>query len=184
MAYADEEYQEVIKHVIEGRFEKTIVQFLESLREFARNMKYQVGTLEDVTDEEYKWTFIIHATEVPAEEVGQWHITDMGVDFTVRESLVHDGTHDGINFDLTFQGDGGRTFGSIAPYNYTPEVWVKLKDDKDDKDIKERLQLVIKEAEQALCSCLEDQRVEHEKDIDNGLYGDDVTQEDTSYGTQ
>jgi len=181
MAYPDEEYQEVIKHHIERRLEKTIVQFLESLREFARNMKCQVGTLEDRTDDEYQWSFIVHTTEVPAEEVGQWHITDLGVDFIVRESLVHDGTHDGINFELSFQGDGGKTFGRIAPYNYTPNVWVPL---NGDKAMKERLQLIINEAEYALEQCVEEQQAEHEKDIDNGLYGDDLMQEDTSYENQ
>jgi hypothetical protein len=46
----------------------------------------------------------------------------------IIESAVTEGEGDGINFDLTVEGDGGVELERIAPFNYTPECWVSAAD--------------------------------------------------------
>lgn len=166
--YQDEEFMEVVARLKE-RMTEQIDKLMEDLKAAAKKAGYQVGTIEDVTDDEFKWTFIIHVTEVPAEEVGKWHTTDLGVDFTIVESLVHDGTDDGINFCLAFQGDGGVTYRQVCPYTFTPQCWVSV---NDNDAIEERFNIVVENSQEAMAVAIGDMEATEVQDEKRGVYGD------------
>ena len=46
----------------------------------------------------------------------------------IAESLEYEGTREGINFSVIIVQWGGRLIGEFAPFNYTPRVWVDLRD--------------------------------------------------------
>jgi len=112
---------------VKNRLNTRIQRLLHELRQAAKDAGWKVGGIADMTDEEFSWSFIVHI-EDPTQGIEQWCDTCFDVKFTISESTVHDGNEDGINFRLEFSGNGGRSYNVIAPYNYTPEVWVNPDD--------------------------------------------------------
>lgn len=136
-----------LKDLMWPRIEK----ILDGLREIARQRGFQVGSIDDMTDEQFHWSFVIHPVKV--DDVGRWHETDLGVDFEIEESKVHEGDTTGVNFSLKFQGDGGRTYRIISPYNYTDQCWVPL---DQTVALDDRMKIVETEAAEALELALAD----------------------------
>jgi len=75
----------------------------------------------DMSDDVYRWALLIRQEGAPP---------DSGVDvvITIAESNEYDGEGDGVNFMLDMTEYGGLIVGGVAPYNFTPDVWVKAAD--------------------------------------------------------
>jgi hypothetical protein len=63
---------------------------------------------------------------------GMWHERSEGegVDAYVEAHLSdeHDGSRGGVNFGLHMTGWGGEIIAMVCPHNYTPDVWVRVRD--------------------------------------------------------
>jgi hypothetical protein len=139
--------------MVKDRLWPRIEALLKRLREKAQSMGFQVGEIDDFTDDQFSWSFVVHPVVVPHDEVGRWHETDFDVKFEISESLVHEGDETGINFRLEFFGNGGRSYRVIAPFNYTSDCWVPL-DHPDALDT--RLRLVEADAAWVMAEALDE----------------------------
>jgi hypothetical protein len=106
---------------VKTKYEKRIIAVLEGIRSLLSEAGYMVDSVEETSDDEYKWSFTVHLDR----DLKAFGKKDIGIDFIIVESFVHEGTNAGINFELKIQGYGGRVLGSMAPFNFTPDVWVK-----------------------------------------------------------
>ena len=120
---------------IKALFWPRIEELFEWLREEAQILGLTPGPLMDFTDCEYSWAF----------DAGT-----LGVQFTLCESMEHEGTEDGVNFELRITATGGRMLSVISPCNYTPECWTLDRD-----ELADRLSIIEKSAAGALKSSLE-----------------------------
>ncbi len=104
-------------------YEPKIRQILDEITEEAKRRGHASSGPADLTDEEYRWFTLICKT---AGDV------DGGVDvtITIAESGVHDGKPGGVSFMLFAVSYGGEVLGGVAPYNYTPQVWVSEKSEE------------------------------------------------------
>ena len=125
---------------------------LQKLQRKAESFGYQVGTIVEMCDEEFSWSFIIHPVHVAADRLDKWHETDLDVKFTINESVVHGDDHSGVNFCLQFDADGGKTHRTLAPFNYTEWCWVPL----EKEPLDDRLDLVVADAERTLEIAMDD----------------------------
>lgn len=136
---------------LRNNFEARILLLLKRLRDKVSRMNCQVSDVFSLDGEEYNWRFIVHPIKV--DDVDSWHHTDMEVVFTIMESAFHEGDYSGVNFELQFSGDGGRTYRVIAPANFTADVWV---DPCNEAALNERMILVESDADWVLDDALEE----------------------------
>jgi hypothetical protein len=137
------EYQDKVEEQ-KNRLWPRISRILQNLQRHAESRGYQVGNIADMGDEEFRWDFAIHP--VHAEDVDRWTEESLGVSFQIMESTVHEGDESGINFRLQLQGDGGKEYCAVAPFNFTPQCWVPFVD----AELDERLSLVGSNALEAM----------------------------------
>jgi len=152
--------------IFKNRHEKLIESILENIDTAAKACGYQTGTIQDTTDEEFTWELIVHVEEVPAEEVGTMHVTDLLVELRLCESEVAGDGEAGVNLELKFLTNDARVLERVAPGNYTEECWVPLKD----KLFKERVDLIDRDGPYLLEQAVEAMLTEQEKDEKRGLY--------------
>ena len=89
----------------------------------------------DMSADNYRWSMLVHRH--PGD-----HADDDGVDITVEIAEERDYDDDegyGLNFGVDIVEYGGRNLGGIAPFNFTPEVWV---DSRDENAVAARWQLI------------------------------------------
>jgi len=134
MAYI-EEWQERVE-VVKARLEPKIRKLLNILRDLILAENLQCSPVEDLTCDDYEWEINIHTKPVPEAEVGKWVPGTVGVKLSIEESLAHDATDKGINFQLVVEkfddreGDGGCVeCWRCSPYNFTEQVWVSVDDE-------------------------------------------------------
>jgi hypothetical protein len=131
---------------IKAKYEKRILALMGRLRDAIVQTGFMTTEVQEITCDEYKWSFEIHVDNDPSKFGPQ----DVGIDFTIMESGQHDGTDEGVNFELKVQGYGGRVLGSICPFNFTPEVWVK-----SEADVEERFKLLEMVDDLELVDCID-----------------------------
>ena len=73
----------------------------------------------DMSDDEYRYVVELH--------VGEAH-TPLSLVVTIDEQAAYEGEGDGINFHFLMTTEGGRILAEMAPYNFTPQVWVPVAD--------------------------------------------------------
>lgn len=100
-----------------------IIVFLKRVQTAARALGYtfRQGPYE-VSYDEYRWELVGRRPGGGPEDL---------VDFslTIAEAASYgDEPAEGINFAFDVVGYGGRLLGGITPYNYTPQVWVRVDD--------------------------------------------------------
>ena len=125
----DDLWQAAITRIKEAYFPKVVKEIFDPIRQLAENDGCVCSPVEETTDDEYKWSFIVHTKKVPQTDAGTWHPTALGVDFTILESTVTDGNKQGIAFKLDFQGNAGRMYNTLCPMNLTEALWVQIDDD-------------------------------------------------------
>lgn len=113
-------------------YKDAILGEMENIRKRLMDDGFTVTEIEDMTVEEYQWSMT--ATHPKNPRVPCY------VDFTIMESILHEGIRGGVNFEWKVQGDGGRMIDSFAPYNYTEDCWVKL---SNPQDVNNRLDSVM-----------------------------------------
>lgn len=115
-------FQEKVERLYEQTYKERILRCIKDVEQEALSRGLNTGGPYDLSDEEYKWSILVYPGE--EQEVGA------DVTITIAESVAHDGIETGINFMSDIVGYGGSIIGGIAPYNYTPEVWVDIDDDE------------------------------------------------------
>jgi hypothetical protein len=128
-------------------YEKRILTFLGRIHKSLQDAGFLVSDVEENSDDQYKWSFTVHV-DGDKDRFGD---EDIGIDFTICESQIFDGTNEGINFELLIVACGGRILGSMAPFNFTIDVWVSRRKDVEkrfqifeDMDVNEVVQIVRK----------------------------------------
>lgn len=104
-------------------YDARIMTFLKRVQSAARALGYTFaqGPYEASYDE-YRWELVGRRPGGGPEDL---------VDFslTIAEAAAYgDEPADGINFAFDMVGYGGQLLGGITPYNYTPQVWVRVGD--------------------------------------------------------
>jgi hypothetical protein len=117
-------------HISEDRFRKSVdrrhdelkdrmLVILGNLRDAFRADGYTASDPSDWSDEEYSYAVIVEGNGLP-------ELVD--VRLTMAESMTYGDGTEGVNFALDITGEGGRILGGMTPYNYSPDVWVPVRD--------------------------------------------------------
>lgn len=91
---------------------------------------YTVRGPYDLSDDTFRWAITVEGN-------GLTEAIDVTIE--IAESLAYDGSTDGVNVGLSLVEYGGRIVGDLTPYNYTPEVWVDI---RDHAGIHERMRII------------------------------------------
>jgi hypothetical protein len=122
---------------VKKKYEKRIKRILNGIAKELRSAHWKVGRPYEMSDDEqYEWWMYVSRYDAEPEETRD---DDIDIRFAIAESVVYDGTEDGINFTIDVTTVGGEVVGGIAPYNFTHKVWVPL---DDPEAIEERFELV------------------------------------------
>ena len=104
---------------VKDKYQDRIVAIMERLREAVKLTGFETSEISPTADEEYYWDF---GLKWRGEGVGR-------VSFWITESEVRDGVKGGIGFMID-SALMGRIGPGLSPFNYTSEVWVKLRDEE------------------------------------------------------
>jgi len=126
---------------IARKYEPQIIDIMKRLKkEFVSEADFRTSEIfeDDLFDCGFKWEFevFVNGDEGIAHEMKNG---DVGVSFSIMDSESYDGEVGGLNFSIDMVEWGGRILGGCTPYNFTPQVWVDM---KDDKAIQERFDLL------------------------------------------
>jgi hypothetical protein len=107
---------------LKKKYEPRILALFTRMSQVLTDAGFVVDEPFEMTDQEYAWFMTAHRPGTTDKD----NIVD--AQFYIVESSVHEGSNEGIAFDLTFTEYGGRILGQFSPYNYTPRLWIPLKD--------------------------------------------------------
>ena len=110
---------------IKAAYEPRILVLLTKIREALVADGLEVSEPYELTDDEYQWDLAVNGL--------------LSISVTILESLAREGTVDGVSFMVDIVGVGGEMIGGLAPFNYSPELWVKV---TDENAVERRFELI------------------------------------------
>jgi hypothetical protein len=128
------DYSQILERVAD-KYKPLAMALLNKIRAILEDEDLTVHDPWTLDGDTYQWVMVVHRHEGD-------HADDDGVDITVEiseERDYDDAEGYGINFGIDIVEYGGRILGGLAPYNFTPDVWV---DSRDDNAVADRWKLI------------------------------------------
>lgn len=123
-------YRDAVDAVCE-QYEPKILDLLDRIKQELESAGWGVTGPDEMHDEEFSWWLMAQFpgdNYVPDERWDNIKPEPVDVRLHIVESIVHEGTLQGINFSLDLTAYGGGIIGGYSPYNYTDKVWADITD--------------------------------------------------------